>query len=55
MFRTNSSAGGRVGNCVAPEKGMNVKTLITHPHAHTHIHTACSLLQPELRHFALTA
>ena len=43
MFRTNSSAGGRVWNCVAPEKGMNVKTLISHPHArgsaHTRTHT----------------
>lgn len=32
MFRTNSSTGGRVWNSVAPEKGMNVKTRITHPH-----------------------
>lgn len=47
MFRTYSSTGGRVWNSVAPEKGMNVKTRITHPqarmrarmHACTHAHT----------------
>lgn len=45
MFRTNSSAWGRVWNCVAPEKGMNVKTLITHPHAHARTHTHTHSLQ----------
>lgn len=39
MFRTNSSAGGWVWNCVAPEKGMNVKTLITPPLTHVRLHT----------------
>lgn len=39
MFRTNSSAGGWVWNCVAPEKGMNVKTLITPPLTHVRTHS----------------